>query len=421
MGKESNTSFSAPRGTRDILPPASWAWQKVTRFAMDSFALAGYAPIETPMFEQTEVFERGVGETSEVVGKQMYTFLDRGGRSLTLRPEGTAPVVRSVLEHNLHRGPLPVKLSYAGAMFRQERPQKGRFRQFFQLGVEAIGSDEPTVDAEVIEVAMRFFTGIGLEVSLLLNSIGHVDESCRLGYGKVLVEFLRAHEGELAEEDRERIDLNPMRTFDSKDQSTQRVMKDAPLITDHLCASCREHYEAVKAQVDAVGISYAEEPRLVRGLDYYTRTAFEFVAGGLGSQDAVGGGGRYDGLAEVLGGPHVPGIGFALGLDRIMLSLGEEGSPEPPITAYVVALGDEAARAAFPLATRLRAAGLGAELDLMGRGMKGQMKDADRSGARYAVIMGEEELAAGEATVKDLTSGDQERVPLDRLEERLKR
>ena len=196
MAKEQNISFSAPKGTRDILPPDSWAWQKVTRFALDSFALAGYAPVETPMFEQTEVFERGVGATSEVVGKQMYTFTDQGDRSQTLRPEGTAPVMRAVLEHNLHRGPLPLKLSYAGAMFRQERPQKGRYRQFYQLGIEAIGSDQPAVDAEVIEVAMRFYAGIGLEVSLLLNSIGHVDESCRLGYAKVLVEFLRAHEGE---------------------------------------------------------------------------------------------------------------------------------------------------------------------------------------------------------------------------------
>lgn len=421
MAKETNISFGAPKGTRDILPPGSWAWQKVTRFALDSFALAGYAPVETPMFEQTEVFERGVGATSEVVGKQMYTFSDQGDRSITLRPEGTAPVMRAVLEHNLHRGPLPLKLSYAGAMFRQERPQKGRYRQFYQLGIEAIGSDQPAVDAEVIEVAMRFFAGVGLEVSLLLNSIGHVDESCRLGYAKVLVEFLRAHEGELAAADRGRIDTNPMRTFDSKEESTKNVMKDAPLITEHLCDSCRAHYDAVKEQLGAVGIAFAEEPRLVRGLDYYTRTAFEFVAGGLGSQDAVGGGGRYDGLAEVLGGPHVPGIGFALGLDRIMLSLGDEGKPEAPISAYVVALGDAASAAAFPLATRLRSAGLGTDLDLMGRGMKGQMKDADRSGARYAVILGDEEMAAGEATVKDLTSGDQERVPLDRLEERLKR
>jgi histidyl-tRNA synthetase len=374
------------------------------------------------MFEHTEVFERGVGVTTEVVGKQMYTFDDRGDRSLTLRPEGTAPVVRAVLEHNLHRGALPVKLSYEGPMFRQERPQKGRYRQFYQLGIEAMGSDHPAVDAEVIEIAVRFYAGIGLDTSLKVNSIGHVDEMCRLGYAKVLVEFLRSHEARLAAEDRERIDTNPMRTFDSKEKRTQEVMRDAPVITDHLCDSCREHYASVKGHLDAVDIAYEEDPRLVRGLDYYTRTAFEFVAGGLGSQDAVGGGGRYDGLAEVLGGPHVPGIGFALGLDRMMLSLGGKTAASPaPVTAYIVALGDAAERRVFPLATSLRAAGIGAEFDVMGRGMKGQMKDADRSGARYAVILGDEEIAAGEATVKDLTSGDQERCPLDRLEERLKR
>ena len=422
MANGTNTSFGAPKGTRDILPPESWVWQEVVGYAMDSFALAGYAPIETPMFEHTEVFERGVGSTSEVVGKQMYTFDDRGDRSLTLRPEGTAPVVRAVLEHNLHRGALPVKLSYEGPMFRQERPQKGRYRQFYQLGIEAIGSDHPAVDAEVIEIAIRFYAGIGLDTSLKINSIGHVDESCRLGYAKVLVGFLRDHTAELAAEDRERIDTNPMRTFDSKEKRTQEVMRAAPLITDHLCDSCRDHYASVKGHLDAVGITCEEEPRLVRGLDYYTRTAFEFVAGGLGSQGAVGGGGRYDGLAEVLGGPHLPGIGFALGLDRIMLSLGERQAATPgPVVAYIVALGDAAERRAFPLATSLRAAGIGAEFDVMGRGMKGQMKDADRSGARYAVIIGDEELATGEATVKDLTSGDQERCPLDRLEERLKR
>ncbi|MGH2754187.1 MAG: histidine--tRNA ligase [Actinomycetota bacterium] len=422
MSKQSTDAFGAPRGTRDLLPPGSWGWQRVTRYALDAFALAGYAPIETPMFEHTEVFERGVGATSEVVGKQMYTFTDRGGRSLTLRPEGTAPVVRAVLENNLHRGALPVKLSYASAMFRQERPQKGRYRQFFQLGIEAIGSDEPTVDAEVIEVAVRFYAGIGLDVSTRINSIGHLDESCRLGYTRVLREFLTAHEGDLAEEDRERIGTNPMRSFDSKEEKTITVMKDAPLITEHLCPSCRDHYISVKELLDAVEIGYEEEPRLVRGLDYYTRTAFEFVAGGLGSQDAVGGGGRYDGLAEVLGGPHVPGIGFALGLDRIMLSLGSEAAePTVRIAAYIVALGADATKSAFPLATRLRAAGIGTELDVMGRGMKGQMKDADRSGARYAVILGDEEMAAGEATVKDLTTGDQERCPIDQLGERLAR
>jgi histidyl-tRNA synthetase len=418
MGRE-DISFGAPRGTRDLLPPESWEWQRIARFALDQFALAGYAQIETPAFEQTEVFERGVGQTSEVVNKQMYTFEDQGGRSLTLRPEGTAPVVRAVLEKNLHRGALPVKLSYASWMYRQERPQKGRYRQFFQLGIEAMGSDHPAVDAEVIEIAKRFYDGLGLESELNLNSIGHLDESCRLGYNKVLVEYLRGHVQELAPEDRDRIETNPLRTFDSKEERTQAVMDGAPMIADHLCSACREHYEAVKSLLGSIDVAYQEEPRLVRGLDYYTRTAFEFVAGGLGSQNAVGGGGRYDGLAEALGGPHVPGIGFALGLDRIVLVLArDEKELRGSVHAYVVAVGGAASQA-LEIATRLRRAGIGTELDLVGRSMKGQMKDADRSGARFAVIVGDEELAAGEATVKDLVGGDQQRVPLDLLEEKL--
>jgi histidyl-tRNA synthetase len=410
------TGFSAPRGTRDLLPPASAAWQKVIRYAQDSFALAGYQPIETPAFEQTEVFARGVGATSEVVTKQMYTFTDQGGRSLTLRPEATASVVRAVLESNLHRGALPVKLAYFGWMYRQERPQKGRYRQFFQLGIEALGAAAPIVDAEVIEVADRFYKGLGLVTTLKLNSIGHPDDTCRGRYNHALVSYLRDHEASMAEDDRARISTNPLRTFDSKEASTIAVMAGAPVITDYLCSDCSEHFLAVRASLEAVGIDYELDPRLVRGLDYYTRTAFEFVAGDLGAQNAVGGGGRYDGLAEVLGGPPVPGIGFALGLDRIMLALGEIAL-EPPVTAYVVALTDAAIKEAFPLATRLRRAGIGCEFDLSGRGMKGQMKDAARSGARFAVIVGEAELEAREATVKDLASGEQERVALDRLEE----
>ena len=413
-------SFSAPKGTRDLLPPGSWSFQRITRTGMDLFAEAGYAPVETPVFEQTEVFERGVGATSEVVGKQMYTFLDKGERSLTLRPEGTAPVMRAVLENRLDRGPLPVKLAYVGPMFRQERPQKGRYRQFWQIGIEAIGTDNPVADVEVIELAMRFYDAVGLPVEMLLNSIGHPAENCRGSYTKVLAAYLRDNEAKLAPEDVARIDTNPMRTFDSKEAATAEVMKGAPLITDHLCSDCAEHYAAVKTMLGELGISYTEDARLVRGLDYYTRTAFEFVAGNLGSQSAAGGGGRYDGLAESLGGPRVPGIGFALGLDRILLSLGDTEEPRSVI-AYVVAVGDEASAAAVKLVTRLRRAGVGAELDLMARSMKGQMKDAARSGARYALILGAEEMAAGEITIKDLETGEQDRTGLEGIEGRLTR
>jgi histidyl-tRNA synthetase len=415
---QNELSFRAPKGTRDILPPASWRWQEVTRLALDSFALAGYEPVETPMFEHTEVFERGVGATSEVVGKQMYTFIDRGDRSLTLRPEGTAPVVRAVLESSLDRGPLPVKLAYAGPMFRQERPQKGRYRQFFQVGIEAIGVPGPAVDAEVIELGFRFLTDAGVPPRLLLNSIGHVDATCRTGYLGVLGDFLRQHEERLAPEDRERINTNPLRTFDSKEATTKKVMSEAPLITAHLCAECRTHYDELKELLAALEVPFEESPHLVRGLDYYTRTAFEFVPadeGALGSQDALGGGGRYDGLAEVLGGASVPGIGFALGLDRLLLA-GDPGELHSPITAYIVALGDAAQRAALPLVTRLRTAGIGADLDLAGRSMKGQMKGADRSRARYAVIFGDAEMSAGEVTLKDLTTGEQRAVAFDDLQ-----
>ena len=413
-------TFRAPRGTRDLLPPESWVWQEVIRTALDSFARAGYAPVDTPMFEHTDVFERGVGETSEVVNKQMYTFTDLGGRSLTLRPEGTAPVVRAVLEHRLDKGGLPIKLAYASPMFRQERPQKGRYRQFSQLGIEAIGSDSPSVDAEVVEIGMRFLSDVGVKPRLLLNSVGHLDDSCRKGYLKVLTEFLRDNRDSLDPDDVERMDTNPLRTFDSKQERTRRVMSDAPLITDHLCDDCRSHFDRVRTMLDGLGVSYKLDPRLVRGLDYYTRTAFEYVASDLGAQNAVGGGGRYDGLSEALGGGPLPGIGFALGLERIVLARGVDEAETSGIDVFLVAVGDRAVADALGIVTRLRAAGIGADLDHSGRGMKGQMKAADRSGARYAAILGEEELEAGEVTLRDMSSGEQERVSVDALEGRLR-
>jgi histidyl-tRNA synthetase len=413
--------FRAPRGTRDLLPPESLEWDELTRLAFDIFAAAGYDPIETPTFEHTEVFERGVGAASEVVNKQMYTFTDLGGRSLTLRPEGTAPVVRAVLEHRLDRGALPVKLSYASSMYRQERPQKGRYRQFFQLGIEAIGSDSPTLDAEVVEIGMRYLRASGVDPHLLVNSIGHVDESCRSGYLKVLVEFLEDRRQDLDREDAGRIETNPLRTFDSKQDRTVEVMKSAPLITDHLCEECARHFEKVRGLLDGLDVPYELEPRLVRGLDYYTRTAFEYIAGELGAQNAVGGGGRYDGLAEALGGGRLPGIGFALGLDRIVLARTVDAGRASKVDVYVVARGEDTVDTALGVATRLRLAGIGADIDHGGRGMKGQMKDADRSGARYAAIIGDEELAAGDVTLRDLSSGEQERLPMDSLVERVRR
>jgi histidyl-tRNA synthetase len=414
---DQSTSFSAPRGTRDLLPPESWRWHRVFDLALNGiFGPAGYAPVDTPIFEHTEVFERGVGEASEVVTKQMYTFDDRGGRSLTLRPEATAGIVRAVLENRLDRGSLPVKVLCWGPMFRQERPQKGRYRQFTQIDIEAIGSEGPAIDAEVIELAARFLSEAGTECRLLLNSIGHLDETCRLGYLRKLVDFLRAHNNELAEDDRSRVDENPLRAFDSKEEMTVAVMKGAPAITDHLCSDCARHFEQVRTMLEDLSIEHVVEPTLVRGLDYYTRTAFEFVSDDLGAQSTVLGGGRYDGLAESLGGGHLPGIGFALGVDRLILASPALNEWHPQnVAVYVVALGDRARKEALPLVTELRRAGVGADWDLMDRQMKGQMKAADRSGARWAAIVGDDELEAGEVTLRDLVSGEQKRVARSEL------
>jgi histidyl-tRNA synthetase len=412
--------FRAPRGTYDLLPPESRRWHALMNLALEMFAQAGYELIETPIFEHTEVFERGVGPTSDVVTKQMYTFTDRGGRSLTLRPELTAGVVRAVLEHNLHRASLPVKLAYASAQFRQERPQKGRYRQFWQVGIEALGSENPMVDAEVIEIAGRFLATAGVEIRLLLNSIGHPDPSCRLGYTKILSEWLHDNSERLAPQDRDRIDVNPLRTFDSKEPATVEVMKDAPVISDYICDDCRRHFDSVQDFLGHLDVKFELDPRMVRGLDYYTRTTFEFKAAGLGTQDTVLGGGRYDGLAETLGGPPLPGIGFSCGVDRVLIAAGPGDVPaDSPVRVYVVAVGDEARSRALVLATKLRRSGIGADLDLLGRGLKGQMKDAARSGARWAAILGDEELAAGEITLRELDSGNQERIPIDQLEGRV--
>lgn len=408
---EGHEAWRALKGTYDKLPPESRLWRVLLESGLAIAARAGYEPVITPVLEHTEVFARGVGESSEVVTKQMYTFTDRGGRSLTLRPEGTAGVVRAVLEHGLDRGALPVKLAYVGPFFRQERPQKGRFRELWQFGIEALGSDGPLIDAEVITIGVHFLADAGARSKLLLNSIGHLAPECRAGYLSVLVEWLERRAPDLAEEDRERMASNPLRTFDSKEPATVAVMSEAPLVTEHLCAACKSHFDAVQHHLMDAGVSFVIEPRLVRGLDYYTRTAWEYVSEDLGAQSSVGGGGRYDGLAAALGGPSLPGIGFGIGLDRVVLARRGE-PPSGSVAVYVIALGEDAHDAAWRLVGELRAVGVGADLDHMGRAMKGQMKDAARSGARWAVILGNEELAAGEAAVKDLVTGEQERMPL---------
>ncbi|MEV4103737.1 histidine--tRNA ligase [Nonomuraea sp. NPDC049649] len=414
-------TFQAPKGTFDWLPPRSEQVLAVREALVAPVRRAGYGYIETPVFEDTQLFARGVGESTDIVTKEMYTFPDKAGRSLTLRPEGTASVVRAVLQHGLHNGQLPVKLWYSGSQFRYERAQKGRYRHFWQVGAEALGGEDPALDAELIVLASRGFASIGLrDVTLLLNSLG--DRNCRPAYRAALQEFLRGLD--LDEETRARIEINPLRVLDDKRPEVQAQLGGAPLVVDHLCASCKAYHEEVRALLTSAGVSYEDDPRLVRGLDYYTRTTFEFTHGGLGSQSAIGGGGRYDGLSEMLGGPPLPSVGWAIGVDRTFLAMESEGllgdAAPGRVQVYGVALGDDARRRMFLLVSELRDAGVSADMAFGGKGLKGAMKGAGRSGARYALILGERDLAAGAAQVKDLTTAEQTEVPLARVVEVLK-
>ncbi|MFB9680667.1 histidine--tRNA ligase [Streptosporangium vulgare] len=415
-------TLQAPKGTFDWLPPRSERALAVREALTAPARRAGYGYIETPVFEDTALFVRGVGESTDIVSKEMYTFEDKGGRSITLRPEGTASVVRAVLQHGLHNGQLPVKLWYSGSQFRYERAQKGRYRHFWQVGAEALGSEDPALDAELILLAVDGYAALGLTgVRLLVNTLG--DKECRPVYRAALQDFLRGLD--LDEATRARIEINPLRVLDDKRPEVQARLAGAPLVVDHLCGACKAYHEEVRALLTASGVAYTDDPRLVRGLDYYTRTTFEFVHDGLGSQSAVGGGGRYDGLSEMLGGPALPSVGWALGVDRTVLAMEAEGlfgdeSAEARVRVYGVPLGEEARRRMFLLVTELRRAGLAADMSFGGKGVKGAMKGADRSGAGYAVILGERDLAAGVAQVKDLASGDQTAVPLAEIVTMLK-
>ncbi|NTW29061.1 MAG: histidine--tRNA ligase [Coriobacteriia bacterium] len=408
----------APKGTADMLPQTAKVWEHLTRTAQELFARYGYEPIYTPAFEHTEVFTRGIGEATDIVSKEMYTFTDRSERSLTLRPENTASVVRSALEHSLAgTGSPALKVYYAGPMFRYERPQKGRMRQFWQIGVEQIGSAEPTADAEVIALLWRFFEAVGVPVAnmrLLLNSMG--DENCRPAYRDKIAGFIRDHSADLCEECNRRADTNPLRAFDCKNPGCAAIMAEAPKLVDELCDDCRSHYAAVKLLLDGLGIPYVEDPSLVRGLDYYTRTVFEVqVDAGLGSQNAIGGGGRYDRLMQEYGGPATPGLGFALGFERTLLALqaaGVESASLPLAEVYVAKVDDSVTAAAFALVSALRDAGLAAEMDHQGRSLKSQFKQADRLGAKFVAILGPDEFAAGEVTVRNMGTKEEIRVSL---------
>ncbi len=399
-----------------MLPETARAWERLQAAAAALFERYGYEPIYTPLFEHTELFARGIGEATDIVGKEMYTFDDRSGRSITLRPEGTAGVVRAAIEHALVPQGSVAKLYYAGPMFRYERPQKGRMRQFWQIGVELLGAAEPSADAEVVALLVRYFEAVGLpreRMRLLVNSMG--DERCRPAYRNAVAAHIRANADGLCEECRRRADTNPLRAFDCKNERCQAVMADAPRITDALCDECRAHYEAVKRRLDALGIAYEEAPRLVRGLDYYTRTVFEVQAEGLGAQNAIGGGGRYDGLFATLGGAPTPGLGFALGFERTLLALqaaGVEPGASHGVAAYVAAVDESCRDAAFALAMALRDAGIAAELDHRARSLKAQFKHADKLGARIVVVLGPDELTAGEATVRDMETKEERKVAL---------
>jgi histidyl-tRNA synthetase len=406
-------AFQAPKGTYDVLPGS--AFLAVRDGLLAPSTRAGYAYLEAPAFEDTELFARGVGASTDVVSKEMYSFSDRGDRSLTLRPEGTAGVVRAVLQHGLHHGQLPVKVRYAGPMWRAERPQAGRYRQFQQVGLEALGVTDPALDAEVVALGWEGFRSLGLSgVRLLLTSLG--DPACRPAYREELSAFLAGLD--LDEATRARAQLNPLRVLDDKREEVQKQLVDAPLMLDRLCEACTTHHLAVVDALQSLGVPFEPAPRLVRGLDYYMRTTFEFVHEGLGAQSAVGGGGRYDGLSEAIGGPHLPGIGWALGIERTILGLEAEGielNPEKGLDVFLVPLGAAAKAWAVTTAGGLREAGLAADLAYGDRGLKGSMKAADRSGAPWAVVVGDRDLEAGVAQLKDLRSGEQIAVPLDDL------
>jgi histidyl-tRNA synthetase len=396
--------IQAPRGTFDVLPEAAQARAQLESSARTILERAGYERIETPTFESTALFARGVGESTDVVQKEMYTFNEGAGESFTLRPEGTAPVCRAYLEHGMHKRPQPVRLWYLSTFFRRERPQHGRYRQFWQVGAEAIGSDDPAVDAESILLLAEILEAARTSgLRLRLSSLGTPDT--RAEYRAELQQFLRANQARLSQEVRDRIDLNPLRAFDADDPGTQAVMQEAPLLLDRLHADDRDHFESVKELLDAAGLAYEIDPTLVRGLDYYTRTVFEFTSDALGAQSGVGGGGRYDGLIEQIGGPHTPGMGWASGVERILLSSPEPTPVAPPLDLFVAYAKPELKQEAFRLAADARRAGHAARVELGGRSLKGQLKQADRAGARYVAILGDEGAA-----LKDMETGEQRDV-----------
>lgn len=407
--------FQAPKGVSEYFPERSIAFEKVRRELISPAKLAGYRLLELPVFEDTEVFTRGVGESTDVVSKEMYTFEDRGGRSITLRPEGTAGVMRAVIEHGLDRGQLPVKVWYSGPFFRAERPQAGRYRQFYQVGIEAIGLDDPAIDAEVIAIAEAGYRNLGLtKFRLDITSLG--DSASRAAHREVLVKYISKLD--LDEATRARVELNPLRLFDDKREAVVKMMAGAPLLIDYLTPQSAAHFEKVKKYLDKLGIRYAINPRMVRGLDYYTGTAFEFVHELLGAQSGLGGGGRYDGLMESLGGQNLSGIGFGLGIDRTLLACEAEGidlTSQSRPDLYVIPLGEEAKDFSIKFIDDLRKNGAIVDCAYGDRALKGAMKGADKSGAKFAIVIGDSEISSGIGELKNMETGVTSSVTLSAI------
>ena len=403
---------TAPRGTKDILPGAVNGWRYVESVLRDVCREFNYQEIRTPIFEHTELLQRGIGDGTDVVDKEMYTFNDRSGRSITLRPENTAAVVRSFVENKLYAEPMPLKVFYIGPMFRYDRPQAGRMRQFHQFGVEAMGSPSPVVDAETILLAITVLKRLGLkDLKLKINSVGC--PKCRPQHRTLLQDYFRPHLKELCEDCQSRFDRSPLRILDCKVDHDKPFMAGAPKITDSLCEECHDHFEMVKKLLDEAGVDYEVDSTLVRGLDYYTKTAYEVQYSPLGAQSAVGGGGRYDGLVEELGGPSTPGVGFAMGLERIILALEKQGllkSEKEAIDVFAVVPDEGGTADAFKAVMTLREAGYSCDMNQIGRSMKAQMKQADRTGARFALIFGEEERSRGAVTVRNMADSSQEEI-----------
>ena len=408
--------IKAPRGMQDILPGDVGRWQWVEAQMRELAGRYGYREIRTPIVEHTEVFQRGVGAGTDIVDKEMYTFEDRGGRSLTLRAEGTAPVMRAVLEHNLAAQTPPVRVYYICPIFRYDRPQAGRYRQHTQFGAEVIGSPEPAADAEVLSVAVRLTEAVGLrDLDVHLSSVG--DAKCRPHYEDVLRAYYAPRLPELCEDCRRRFDTAPMRLLDCKREHDREVAGRAPRILDYLCEECRAHFAGVRAHLEATGVPYTVDPLIVRGLNYYTRTAFEAVSGALGAQNVVFGGGRYDGLAEQMGGAPTPGVGFGMGIERLLIvieTVGAGASADRGVDLFIATAGTESVQA-LAIADRLRRRGLNVMADVMGRGLRSQMRQADRAGAAWVLLLGEDEVKRGVAILREMASGAQTEVPLERV------